>query len=119
MLASWQTIRNRGGIRLRGDASNASYSKSWAVGQGVAIAPLNMYDNSFNGRNDDTVKLGIITDPMTGLMMDIAFKIDCETVHTTTATTKGWVACDLYQAGDDLSGVTRFAVTLTIRNCHD
>ena len=89
------------------------HNKSWAVGLGaMQLLQFNMYDNTFNGRNDDTVKLGIITDPRTGLKADIAFKIDCEQVHTVlTATTKVvGLPSDIYQAGDDLSGVTRAAV---------
>lgn len=93
-------------------ANSNDYSKSWAVGLGaLQLLQFNMYDNSFNGRNDDLTKLGIIQDPKTGLLMDISFKIDCETVHTViTATTKVvGLPSDIYQAGDDLSGVTRFA----------
>jgi len=89
------------------------HDKSWAVGLGsMQLLQFNMYDESFNGRNDDTVKLGIIQDPRTGLMADISFKIDCETVHTVlTATTKVvGLPSDIYQAGDDLSGVTRAAI---------
>ena len=109
-------LARRYGIAAEYDYSvtqaTGSYSKSWALGQGaLQLLQFNMYDNSFNGRNDETVKLGIITDPMTGIQMDISFKIDCETVHTViTATTKVvGLPSDLYQAGDDLSGVTRFA----------
>lgn len=110
-------LASRMGISAQYDPAVVSalsndYSKSWAVGQGaLQLLQFNMYDNTFNGRNDDMTKLGIITDPMTGLQMDISFKIDCETVHTViTATTKVvGLPSDIYQAGDDLSGVTRFA----------
>lgn len=93
-------------------ANSNDYSKSWAVGQGaLQLLQFNMYDNSFNSRNDDLTKLGIIQDPKTGLLIDMSFKIDCEIVHTVlTATTKVvGLPSDIYQAGDDLSGVTRFA----------
>lgn len=93
-------------------ANSNSYSQSWAVGLGaLQLLQFNMYDNSFNGRNDDLTKLGIIQDPKTGLMIDMSFKIDCETVHVVlTATTKVvGLPSDIYGADDDLSGVVRFA----------
>lgn len=99
-------------------AELGDHAQSWAVGLGaMQLLQFNMYDNSFNSRNDDTVKLGVIQDPRTGLMVDISFKIDCETVHTVlTATTKVvGLPTDMYQAGDDLSGVVR-ASTVAVDN---
>lgn len=88
-------------------------NKLWVMGVGAnQLLQYTRYTGAFNEASDDTHKMGVIIDPMTGLEMDISIKRDCETIHTViTATTKGVsLPSDIYGATDDLSGANRFAL---------
>ena len=92
--------------------AQSSQAKGWLVGEGaLQMIYFNHFGDPFNELTDDSYRQGVITDPLTGLPIDITVKRDCGNIAVNMAATTKVVGLptDMYKSTDHLSGVNGFA----------